>query len=99
MSFALSAGEGSSNAEGAAGSAVVAAGGEGGSGSDRDANPLEPFLGMDDGNRRLHGKKREMVFLEPLPCSVEPLRPRSQTYCTCIIVKLALINNTRPLYG
>jgi hypothetical protein len=56
-------GGGSGGAEGASSSAqnssstqpVTAS--EGGSGSDRDVNPLEPFLGMDDGNRRLHGKE------------------------------------------
>lgn len=55
------AGEGSSsNVEGASGSAQnnsntqPATGSEGG--PDRDANPLEPFLALDDSNRRLHGK-------------------------------------------
>lgn len=56
--FTHSAGEGSSNAEGASGSSQAAAGNEGGN-ADRDANALEPFLAMDDGNRRLHGKNRK----------------------------------------
>lgn len=60
-------GEGSSGVEGASGSTPSnqdgdnnsrgAAGvGASNNSSDRDANPLEPFLALDEGNRRLQGK-------------------------------------------
>lgn len=65
------AGEGSSTVDSGSGPAKegdqsgVASGGGGGGGAgapttgggtDRDSNPLEPFLVLDEGNRRLQGK-------------------------------------------